>query len=70
MNETETLNERLRAHMLGDQTGYGYPYACQCVQHVACVYISEEVLAIAILTETLFRGGVQPNRQREAKCLV
>jgi low affinity Fe/Cu permease len=34
------------------------------------VYLSEEVFAIVTLTETLFRGGVEPDRQQEAKCLV
>jgi hypothetical protein len=34
------------------------------------VYLSEEVFANAILTETLFRGRVKPDRQQEAKCLV
>jgi hypothetical protein len=33
------------------------------------VYLSEEV-ANAILTKSVFRSGVKPDRQREAKCLV
>jgi hypothetical protein len=31
------------------------------------VYLSEKIVANAILTEILFRGGVKPDRQQEAK---
>jgi hypothetical protein len=40
--------ERLCAHALGDHTGHGYPGVCKCVHHVACVYLSEEVLPLPL----------------------
>jgi hypothetical protein len=40
--------ERLHAHSLGDHTGHAYPGVCKCVQHVACVYLSEEVLPLPV----------------------
>jgi hypothetical protein len=40
--------ERLRAHALGDHAGHEYPGVCKCVQHVACVYLIEEVLPLPL----------------------